>query len=152
MTWLTPEQHRDLVNTIRRVLKPARSRAQELIALVDAARRQTLELDEVFSLEPANKELLKLDEGNNWIQFRNGITARIDQATNGIGKKHVHIIGRKGEEIGVVNFDGTGSHGTRVKLQRKLADDLRRIGVQVRPDRMVEWIVVDRPTRELLFG
>lgn len=93
-------------------------------------------------------ELLK--EGK-WINGRFDRNIRIDQPTHGVGQTHAHVYGRTCNELGVVNFDGTGSHGTMMKLHKKDTAALRKAGVNVRPDNLVEWIALpDQP--RLLFG
>ncbi len=91
-----------------------------------------------------------LEEGK-WIDGRFDRNIRIDHPTHGVGQTHAHVYGRKGSELGVVNVDGTGSHGTMIKLHRKDAAALRKVGVKVRRDNIVEWIVLPDPP-QLLFG
>lgn len=97
---------------------------------------------------------LRLDEGK-WIngRFQNGI--RLDQPTHmqGAGNPHAHVYGRKGKEIVIVNLDGTGSHGTKGRLDPDDASALMAQGFNIRPDRIVEWWVVPNPDGlELLLG
>ena len=66
---------------------------------------------------------------------------RVDHATHGVGSTHAHVYGRKGNEVGVVNLDGTASHGTRMNLSKKDAETLQTHGFNIRHDRIVEWVV-----------
>ena len=90
-----------------------------------------------------------LQEGK-WIAGRFDRNIRIDQPTHGVGQTHAHVLGRKGEEIGVVNFDGSGSHGTKCRLSNDDADALRARGFQIQPSNVVEWILLARDVRLLL--
>lgn len=98
-------------------------------------------------------ELQQLDEGR-WISGRFDRNIRIDQPTHlqGAGQPHAHIYGRKGNELGVVNLDGSPSHGTRCKLHDKDADELRNQGFDIPDDNIVEWISLEDSDAELLLG
>lgn len=82
-----------------------------------------------------------LHEGK-WVTGRFDRNIRIDQPTHGAGQTHAHVLGRKGEEIGIVNFDGSGSHGTKCRLSNDDADALRARGFQIRPGNIVEWMLI----------
>lgn len=82
-----------------------------------------------------------LQEGK-WISGRLDRNIRIDQPTHGVGQTHAHVFGRKGEEIGVVNFDGSSSHGTKCRLSNDDADALRAKGFQIQPGNIVEWVLL----------
>jgi hypothetical protein len=98
-------------------------------------------LDEVFTTNDGETgEVLR--EGK-WVSGRFDRNIRIDQPTHGVGQTHAHILGRKGNEIGVVNFDGSGSHGTKCRLSDADADVLRASGFHIRPGNIVEWLVLD---------
>lgn len=108
------------------------------------------ELDELFfrsdsgTTRPLNEALLHSPSGN---------TIRVDQPRHGGGGQvHGHILGRKGKEIGVVNLDGTGSHGTKMRLNKKDAQTLRDAGFIIQKDRMVEWIADPSLSLEILLG
>jgi hypothetical protein len=106
-------------------------------------------LDQVL-VARGGTEIDILQEGK-WINGRFDRNIRIDQPTHGVGQAHAHVLGRKGDQLGVVNFDGSSSHGTKMRLDKKDADALRNAGVAVRSDNIVEWIVLtDQP--EILFG
>ncbi len=80
-------------------------------------------------------------------------SVRIDQPTHGVGQTHAHLYARNGNEYGVVNFDGTGSHGTKKnsRIQDDHADVIRKAGFSIGPDNLVEWQPL--PTgHELLLG
>ena len=50
---------------------------------------------------------------------------------------------RKGNEIGVVNIDGSGSHGTKFQLKDGDAEALWASVFVIRDDNVVEWVAVD---------
>ncbi|WP_375404243.1 hypothetical protein [uncultured Sphingomonas sp.] len=95
----------------------------------------------------------RLDEGK-WISGRFDRNIRIDQPSHmaGGGKVHAHILGRKGDEVVVVNIDGTGSHGSKGILHPRDADALRGRGFDIPDDRIVEWMVLPDAGLELLLG
>ena len=95
----------------------------------------------------------RLDEGK-WVSGRFDRNIRIDQPTHlaGDGKVHAHVLGRKGDQVVVVNIDGTGSHGTKGILHPRDAAALRAQGFGVRDDRIVEWTVLPDAGPELLLG
>lgn len=95
----------------------------------------------VVDSDPASFQLLR--EGK-YIAGRFPTSIRIDVATHlqGAVPPHAHVFGRRGDELGVVNFDGTGSHGSKFTLHQKDADALRDRGFHIRPDNLVEWTVI----------
>ncbi|NUX59291.1 hypothetical protein [Paraburkholderia youngii] len=99
-------------------------------------------LEGVFLLAQ-NQVLEALQEGK-WITGRFEANIRIDQPTHlhGDGQPHAHVLGRKGNELGVVNLDGTASHGSKFKLHDKDAAALRARGFDVSPDNVVEWLFI----------
>ena len=107
-------------------------------------------LDEVLVTEDG--EIFHVLREGKWISGRFDRNIRIDQPTHGAGQTHAHVLGRKGEEVGVVNVDGTGSHGSRCKLHDEDADTLRAQGFNIRDDNIVEWVVLDGPQPILLLG
>jgi len=107
--------------------------------------------DEVAVFDAATDEAHRIDEGK-WIPTGTSDTMRIDHATHGAGQTHVHIYGRKGNQLGVVNIDGSGSHGTQMRLSKKQASVLRGHGFKIRKDRLVEWVLRPAWTRGLLLG
>ena len=92
-----------------------------------------------------------LNEGK-WVDGRFDKNIRIDHPTHGVGKTHAHVLGRKGKEIGVVNFDGSASHGTKCRLSDADADALRARGFNILASNIVEWILVAGHSPEILFG
>jgi hypothetical protein len=108
-------------------------------------------LDEIAVFDPEENEAHRIDEGK-WIPTDTTNTMRIDHPTHGVGQTHAHVYGRKGEQLGVVNLNGTASHGTQMRLSTADAETLRSHGFNIRKDRIVEWIVRPGWTRELLLG
>jgi hypothetical protein len=106
-------------------------------------------LDEVFIVGEDGRHYERLDEGK-WISGRFPSNIRLDHPTHGAGQLHGHVHGRKGEELVIVNVDGTGSHGTKGKLHDLDAEALRSRGFSIRPDKIVEWIVLDVRAKLLL--
>jgi len=99
-------------------------------------------LEDVFiSPDGANFELLR--EGK-CISGRFNRNIRIDQPTHlqGNGKAHGHVYGRKGEELGVINVDGSSSHGTKMKIHDRDADALRAQGFTIPINNIVEWLAL----------
>jgi hypothetical protein len=107
-----------------------------------------VELDQIFRTNDASV-VETLEEGK-WIKGKLDRNIRIDQPTHGAGQVHGHVLGRKGKQLGIVNLDGTASHGTKMALSIKDAEALRAAGFNIRNDRVVEWIsLCDSPN--LLF-
>ena len=106
-------------------------------------------LDQVF-VRTGGTSVERLDEGK-WISGRFDRSIRIDQPTHGVGQIHAHVYGRKGDEVGVVNFDGSASHGSKVRLSDADADALRARGFTIKPGNIVEWVVLADPP-QMLFG
>jgi hypothetical protein len=107
-------------------------------------------LDEIFIVGGDGTTYERLDEGK-WISGRFPSNIRLDHPTHGAGQLHGHIHGRKGEELVIVNVDGTGSHGTKGKLHDTDAKALRSRGFAIRPDNVVEWTFLGTRA-ELLLG
>jgi hypothetical protein len=95
------------------------------------------ELKEVFVPTGLN-DFEMLVEGQ-WIKGHFAGSVRIDQANYGAGQRHAHVYGRQGEEIGVVNVDGSPSHGTKCRLRDDVADALRKKGFKIPLSNLVEW-------------
>ena len=95
-------------------------------------------LDELI-LDIKQTKIEELLEGK-WISGRFPRNIRLDQPTHGAGMPHAHVYGRKGDQLGVVNLDGSGSHGTKIKLHPKDAHTLRAQGLKVPPSNIVEWV------------
>ena len=99
------------------------------------------------------RQPLRLDE-SKFIDRRFEKDIRIDQTTHLQGRDppHAHVFGRKGEEVVVVNFDGTRSHGSKGRLHAREADALRSQGFDIRADRIVEWWILPDVGLDLLLG
>ncbi|MEJ6849847.1 hypothetical protein V3589_26995 [Sinorhizobium fredii] len=106
-------------------------------------------LDEIILTEDG--KIFELFEDRKWISGRFDRNIGIDQPTSGAGQVHAHVYGRKNNELVVVNFDGTASHGFKGNLSDKDADALRARGFKIRSGNLVEWLVVKSPPK-LLFG
>src|SRR3569833_1230540 len=87
-------------------------------------------IDEVFVVRTDGGTVEVLREGK-WLKGRFDRNLRIDHPTHGAGQTHAHVLGRKGQQIGVVNLDGTGSHGTKMRLHPKDAEALRTQGFTI---------------------
>jgi len=107
-------------------------------------------LDEI--IVPIDGQQCKILQEGKWIKGQFDSNIRIDNPTHGVGQKHAHIYGRNAKhEIGVVNFDGTASHGSKFKIKDKDAAALRKDGFNLRADNIVEWVYVGRQ-QVLLLG
>ena len=125
------------------------SRAAKLISMQEQA-KNAMPLLAGIIIADDDVHFERLDEGY-WISGKFDRNIRIDQPTYGAGQRHAHILGRKGQEIGVVNLDGSASHGVRCRLSDADANALRAKGFSIRPGNIVEWITLpEQPT--LIFG
>lgn len=101
-------------------------------------------LDQVFvvATTPDGEHVEYLDESRKWVPGRFDRNIGIDQPSHlqGNGQVHAHVYGRRGEEVGVVNLNGTPSHGSQFRLHPKDADALRARGFQIPIDNLVEWM------------
>lgn len=125
------------------------SRAAQLISQQEQEKRLIPMLKGIVVFRD-NLNIERLDEGK-WISGRFDRNIRIDQPTYGAGQQHAHILARNGKEIGVVNFDGSASHGAKCRLSDDDANALRAKGFSIIPSNIVEWIIIpEQPT--LLLG
>ena len=86
-----------------------------------------------------------------WITGRFDRNVGIDNATDGLGQKQAHVLGRKGDQLVIVNLEGAASDGTQGRLHDKDAAALRAKGFEIHPGHLVTWNVLpDAP--ELLIG
>lgn len=99
------------------------------------------------SLTVTKGKILVLKEGKTYTQNLSG-KIRIDNPTHGVGQRHAHIYGRKGNEIGVVNIDGSPSHKSRFRLSKGDFEFLQDKGFNLK-SRLVEWIVLEKPNEFL---
>jgi hypothetical protein len=113
-------------------------------------------LDEVFVLSGSLPELI--EEGRKWINGSFPDSIGIDKPTHlsgsvgHSGQEHAHIFGRKGRELGVINRDGSSSHGTKMRVPNRDADVLRQRGYAIPADNIVEWLSLSDPRIQLLQG
>lgn len=108
------------------------------------------ELDDVFIVQKSDRETDCLLLEGIWLNAAWDQSIRIDQPTHGSGQTHAHIFGRKGNEIGVVNLDGTPSHGSKFRIPNKLVPTLQNRAFTIPADRFVEFVVVGNS--KLLLG
>lgn len=96
-----------------------------------------------FAVCSGEKTANLLVEGK-WVQRGIKGSIRIDPPSHGVGQTHAHLFALKGSEYGVVNFDGTGSHGTpkNSRIQDDHADVLRKAGFKIPLDNLVEWLAI----------
>jgi len=127
------------------------SRARDLIETIEDIRYSHQVLDQIVVFDAETDKAHRIDEGK-WIPTKKSNTMRIDHATHGVGPTHAHVYGRKGNEVGVVNIDGTASHGTKMRLSKKDAETLRTHGFKIPRNRIVEWIVRRDWTPNLLLS
>jgi hypothetical protein len=125
------------------------SRAAKLISQQEQAKNPRPLLTDIRVSED-NQKFERLNEGK-WISGRFDNNIRIDQATYGAGQQHAHIYGRKGNEIGVINIDGSASHGSKCRLHDDDANALRTKGYPVKPSNIVEWVELNEQL-QMLFG
>ena len=100
-------------------------------------------LDGIFLVKDENSFEM-LYEGK-WLNGRFDRSIRIDRETHHqSGDEHAHIYGRKGNAIGVVNLDGTKSHGGEFfRISDEDAEVLKAKGFTIPKGNIVEWIVRD---------
>jgi hypothetical protein len=107
------------------------------------------EIDEIF-ISPDGLKFQQLYEGK-WISGKFDKNLRIDRATYGAGQTHAHVLGRKGNEYGVINLDGSASHGSKFQLSKQDAKALSDKGFKIPKNRIVEWIFLAQEL-ELLYS
>jgi len=96
-------------------------------------------------------ETVEVLRERTWITGRFERNIGIDNVTYVLGQKHAHVLGRKGDQLVVVNLDGTGSDDTKGRLHDEDAAALRAKGFEIHPGHLVTWHVLpDAP--ELLVG
>jgi hypothetical protein len=93
---------------------------------------------------------VELREGRNWVSGRFDRNIGIDQPSHGVGQKHAHVYGRRGNEIVIVNLDGTASHGTKGRLHKDDATALQKRGFDVKAGQIIEWFTIENPPQLLL--
>src|SRR5258708_4698320 len=98
-------------------------------------------LDEVWLCSSNDDSFELLREGKQ-LSGRFPKNIRLDHPTYGAGMTHGHVHGRKGDQIVVVNIDGTASHGTKGRLHDLDAAALRASGFKLRDDNIVEWFIL----------
>lgn len=105
------------------------------------AEKTTIPVIEEFFVTKDGREAALITEGKSYEgRFEDSI--RVDNPTHGTGKRHAHLFARNGTEYGVVNVDGTPSHGSKMRVSDKDAEVLRGLGFAIPDDGIVEWIAV----------
>ena len=104
------------------------------------------EIDEVYIKVDGDYALIR--EGQ-WISGKKNFY-RVDAVTHmqSGDQRHVHIYAKSkdkpGTELGVLNMDGSASHGTKMRLTKRMANELeKKCGVAVPENRIVEWVATD---------
>jgi hypothetical protein len=98
--------------------------------------------DSVF-IEPASGTVWQSIEEGKVVNGRFEDNIRIDQPTHGVGQTHAHIYGRKGNQIGVINIDGTPSHGSQpMRFHPKDVKALNARGWKLEESSIVYWTPV----------
>lgn len=113
---------------------------------------QPPELQVDYLIASVGADLVRLDEVKTIVVPKGGHIRIEAPRHGGGGQVHGHIYGRSGNQLLVVNLDGTGSHGTKGVLSRPQAAILKANGFSIRPDRVVEWYWVVFDNRVLLLG
>jgi hypothetical protein len=67
------------------------------------------------------------------------------------GMAGTHVFGCKNDELGVVNLDGTASHGSKVRPHDDDVAELRRRGYRIPAISIVEWVTLASPKVQLLI-
>lgn len=117
--------------------------AKSFKQLTQELEEEFVEISAVFiSSEDEADQFVCLEEGK-WIDGRFEKNIRVDQPTHGVGQQHAHIYGRKGEQLMVINLDGTASHGTIGRLSKRDAEALSDRGFEIPANRIVECTLID---------
>lgn len=98
-------------------------------------------IDEIFISD--NGVSTQVLRERKWVDGRFEKNIGIDQPTSGAGQVHAHVLGRKRDEIGIINLDGTASHGKKMILHKTDAEAIEARGFTIPPNRIVEWIKLE---------
>ncbi len=104
-----------------------------------------------FVLLSEGDKKYQLYEDRKWISGRFKRNIGVDKASHGVGQEHAHVYGRKGNQLVVVNLDGSSSHGERGRMHKKDANALRALGYQIPKSNIVEWVNIGGWS-ELILG
>lgn len=106
-----------------------------------------------FVVAPPDQIAMLLVEGK-WVKGRFDNSIRIDQPTHmqGNGKTHAHLFARNGDQYGVVNLDGTASHGMKCRIHRDDAAALVKRNFKLPPGNIVEWVAAKSGPQFLIEG
>lgn len=106
-----------------------------------------------FAIVSPDQASVVLEEGK-WVKGRFDRSIRIDQATHrqGEGQTHAHLYARNGQQYGVVNLDGTASHGPKCKVHPDDAAELSKRNFKLPPNNVVEWFALEGEPQFLLEG
>jgi hypothetical protein len=96
-------------------------------------------------------ETVEVLRERTWVTGRFERNIGIDNAADCMGQRPAQVLGRKDDQIVVVNLTGTGGDGTQGRLYDKDAAALRAKGFEIHPGNLIVWHVLpDAP--ELLIG
>jgi hypothetical protein len=108
--------------------------------------------DVVVISQSGNSVYLEESTGK-WLNVNFEREIRVDRNTHmRTGEKHAHIHDRQGNEMYALTHDSKPSHGSQpFKLDRKQADALRNQGFTIKPNRVVEAVLIGR-NRMIIYG
>lgn len=106
-----------------------------------------------FAIAPPGQTAVVLEEGK-WVKGRFDRSIRIDQPTHlqGDGQKHAHLFARNGQQYGIVNLDGTASHGATCRVHPDDAEALLKRDFRLPQNNIVEWIALESGLQFLIEG
>ena len=106
-----------------------------------------------FAIAPPGETAVVLEEGK-WVKGRFNNSVRIDQPTHlqGAGQTHAHLFACNGQQYGVVNLDGTASHGEKCKVHPDDAAALLKQNFKLPPNNIVEWVALESSLQFLVEG
>src|SRR3974390_347630 len=87
-------------------------------------------------------ETVEVLRERTWIGGRFERNLGIDNAMDGFGERQAHVLGRKDDQLVIVDLNGPGGDGTKGRLHDNEAAALRAKGFEVHPGHLVTWQVV----------
>jgi hypothetical protein len=106
-----------------------------------------------FAIVSPDQTSVVLQE-DKWVNGRFDRSIRIDQATHrqGEGQTHAHLYARNCQQYGVVNLDGTASHGEKCKVHPRDAAELSKRNFTLPTNNIVEWFALEGERQFLIEG